>query len=288
LVQFGLLVSGLVSACSASSASYTSDADRGSTHAVVTIERRDVIGETTVQAEAFASFFRTPPEVDFALVTRITGLELRLPELGECQPVSQARDSSVPLSPLRRVELLSAGDVTLETPGGRVDLAPRAFPAVTDVVAGVVYTTRDRAAALPAGEPYALNAAGSSWLAPLAFSAEAPSALENVSLSGSPLASRPPLTNADAELGWKPGSSRDVVYITLTGQDPADSVSCSFRDDAGRGTVPAALLPRSSEVALSVHRLRSVALASTPGGAIDAGELRFDFELATTVARQGF
>lgn len=286
-MQFGLLVSGLVSACSASPASYTSDADRGSTHAVVTIERRDVIGESAVQAKAFASFFRTPPEVDFAVVTRITGLDLRLPELGECQVGGQTRDSSVPLSPLRRVELLSAGDVTLETPGGRVDLAPRAFPAVTDVVAGVVYTTRDRAAALPAGEPYAMNAAGSAWLAPLAFSAEAPGALENVSLAGLPLSERPALGNANAELAWTPGNARDVVYVTLTGQDPAETVSCSFRDDAGRGAVPATLLPRSSEVTISLHRLRSVALGST-SGAIDAGELRFDFELATSVARQGF
>ena len=126
-VKAGLLLSGLVSACSASTGSYTSDADRGSTHAVVTIERRDVVGATSVaQAEAFASFVRTPPEVDFQLVTRITGLDLKLPDVGECQTGTQTRDSSVALSPLRRVELLSAGDVTLETPGGRVELAPRA------------------------------------------------------------------------------------------------------------------------------------------------------------------
>jgi hypothetical protein len=235
------------------------------------------------QAEAFASFVRTPPEVDSAVVTRITGLDLQLPDVGDCVVGAPARDSSVALSPVRRVELLSAGDVALETPEGRVELAPRAFPAVTDVVAGIVYSTRNRAAALPAGVTYSLNAAGSGSLAPLAVSADAPPTLEGVQLAGAPLDPTSMLPSGDAALGWKAGTARDLLYVTLTGSDSAASVTCTFRDDAGRGIVPSSLVPRSSTVGIALHRLRSVALGSSGSGGIDAGELRFDFSFSVVV-----
>ena len=279
-----LAVGVLASACSGTASPYTSDADRGTTHAIITVERRDVPGSTSaVQAKAFASFVRTPPEVDAAAVARLTGLDLDLPELGTCRVGSAGRDS-LALSPLRRVELLAAGDVSLETPAGRVELAPHAFPAVTDMVAGVVYTTRDRAAALPAGEPYALSAGGGPFLSAIAISAEAPAALEAVALGGVPLAPNSACSQADAVLSWAPGSARDVVYVRITGSDGSQATTCTFRDDAGRGRLPAAAVPRSGVVQLSVHRLRSVALGSTPGGGIDLGELRFDFELSSEVA----
>lgn len=280
------LGSGLLAmACSGSTAPYSTDADRGSTHAVITVERRDTPGAaTSTQADAFASFVRTPPEVDAALVTRITGLDLNLPEVGECQSGPPERDTSIPLSPLRRVELLSAGDVSLETPEGRVDLAPRAFPAVTDVVSGVVYTTRDRAAALPAGVPYALNAAGGASLAPIAVSAEAPAALDGVSLAGTALTPGVILPATDVELRWNPGGARDIVYVTVGTASPTAAVTCTFRDSAGRGLLKIANMPRSENMNLSVHRLRTVALGSIPGSGIDAGELRFDFELSVPLA----
>jgi hypothetical protein len=275
----------LALACSGSTSTYTSDADRGTTHAIITVERRDAPGGVNaLQAKAFASFVRTPPEVDAAAVTRLTGLELDLPELGDCSVGASNRDS-LALSPLRRVELLAAGDVSLETPAGRVELAPHAFPAVTDMVFGVVYTTRDRTAALPAGEPYALSAGGSPFLSALAVSAEAPAALEAVALDGVVLGPTSAFSLADSQLSWKPGSARDLVYVRLSGSDSAQgATTCTFRDDAGLGRLPANAIPRSGPIQLSVHRLRSVALGSTPGGGIDLGELRFDFELSTEVA----
>lgn len=286
VVRACFAASGLLAlACSGSTSSYTSDADRGTTHAIITVERREVLGvASAAQAKAFASFVRTPPEVDAAAVTRLTGLDLDLPDLGECSVGGPNRDS-LALSPLRRVELVAAGDVSLETPAGRVELAPHAFPAVTDVVAGIVYTTRDRAAALPAGEPYALSAGGSPFLAALAVSAEAPLALEAVSLDGAALGANSAFSAADSQLSWKAGSARDLVYVRLTGADGAQgATTCTFRDDAGRGRLPQSAIPHSGPIQLSVHRLRSVALGSTPGGSIDLGELRFDFELSTEVA----
>jgi hypothetical protein len=285
-VRAFVAASGLLAlACSGSTSPYTSDADRGTTHAIVTVERREALGVAGVfQAKAFASFVRTPPEVDAAAVTRATGLDLDLPEAGECSISGSTRDS-LALSPLRRVELLAAGDVALETPSGRVELAPHAFPAVTDVVSGVVYTTRDRAAALPAGEPYALSAGGGPFLSPLAVSAEAPPSLEAVLLDGVPLSATSTFLPRESQLSWKAGSARDLVYVRLTGAGAAQgATTCAFRDDAGRGLIPASVLPHSGPIQLSLHRLRSVALGSTPGDGIDVGELRFDFELSAVVA----
>lgn len=285
VVRAGLVAFGLLAfACSGSTSSYTSDADHGTTHATITVERRDSVDATFAsQAKAFASFVRTPPYVDPASVARITGLELGLPEPGSCSALGATRES-IALSPLRRVELLAVGEVTLETPAGRVELAPHAFPAVTDVVSGVVYTTRDRSAALPAGEPYALSASGGSFLSPLSVSAEAPAALEAVSLDGSPLGSASAFLPQDSELSWKAGTARDLVYVRLTGNDTAGSATCAFRDDAGHGLIPAHVIPRSGPIQLSVHRLRTVALGGAPSGGIDVGELRFDFELSSVVA----
>lgn len=276
-----------VGACSASTSSYTSDAERGSTHALITVERRDTLGSVTVSdARAFASFVRTPPEIDIATVTRLAGLDLALPEPGECALGGTHREPASLSSPLRRVELMAAGDVALETPASRVELAPRAFPAVTDLFAGVVYTTRDRAALLPAGEVYAVTTAGNASLAPLSVSTEAPQALSNITLSGQPLSASSSLPVGGAELGWRAGTARDLVYVALSTGDGTPHAVCAFRDDAGRGLIPASAIPASNSVGLAVHRLRSVSLPGSSGG-IDAGELRFDFELSTSVSIQG-
>lgn len=274
LAAVGLGFLGTVASCSAGGTSYTSDADRGTTQALITVERRQTVGASASQAEAFASFVRTPPEVDPSLVTRVTGLDLGLPELGECAAGSAGRDGSAALSPLRRLELLDAGDVAFETTSGRVELARRAFPAVTDLMAGVVYTTRDQSAELPAASSYALSVGGSGELAAFELRAEAPPALESLALDGQPLAPGVRLEK-DARLSWAPGGDRDLVYVTVSSSELGSTTICTFRDSTGHGLIPARSLPPSGPGQLSVHRLRSVTLAvPTLGG----GELRFDFE----------
>lgn len=282
-ILVGALVLGFAAGCSAAAEPYTADADSGSVHALVSIERRASAGtDESAQAQAFASFVRTPAEVDPTIVARITGLDLDLPDPGECELASNARERSVPLSPLRRVELLDAGAVALETPSGRVELAPRAFPAVTDLVGGVVYSTRDRAAALPSGEVYALAVDGTRFFAPFSLSAEAPPPLADLKLAGALLAEGAGLDARGTELAWTSGSSRDLVYVVISGADASRFSTCTFRDDAGRGSLPASALPPPGAASLSVHRLRSVAL----GEPVDAGELRFDFELFARVEVQ--
>jgi hypothetical protein len=272
-----------LAACSAGSASYTSDADSGSTQALITIERRESPGAALTQAEAFASFVRTPPEVDPSVVTRLTGLDLGLPELGDCAVVTGARDGSVPLSPIRRVELLDAGDVALVTANGRVELARRAFPAVSDLLAGVVYTTRDQAAELPAAEPYSISVAGSAQLGALSVQAEAPAALEGLILDGVPFATATRL-GPGSVLTWAPGAERDLVYVAATNAAGGGTTLCTFRDSAGRGVLPRTGLPDPGLGTLSVHRLRSLALG--PHG-VTTGELRFDFEQLISIEISG-
>ncbi|HET7540301.1 MAG TPA: hypothetical protein VFK05_10540, partial [Polyangiaceae bacterium] len=144
---FGALAA-LSSACSVAPADYSAEADAGSsTHALITVERSAVLNTAEApRAAAFAGFVRTPPEVDANAMLSLAGFGLDLPAVGQCAEPNHERKSSMPLNPLGRVEFLDAGDVTLRTSSTNSPLATRALPAVTDLIAGVVYTTRDRAA----------------------------------------------------------------------------------------------------------------------------------------------
>lgn len=274
----------LVLGCSADAGTYTSDADSGSTHALVTVERRTVVGSAEPeQNRAFATFVHTPPDVDPSGVARLAGLAEALPEPGECWSASAAEGPGT-LGEIGRVELLDAGEVVLETSQGRVELAPRAFPAAASVLAGVVYATRERSASLPDGTSYALRANGGALRAPLWVSAEAPQVLADAALDGVPIGEHPTLDTGGTRVSWRPGSAGDRVYATISSES-GRQVTCAFRDEAGGGVIPAQGIPVSKTAALSLHRLRVVPIPFRPmETGIDAGELRFDFELAATVA----
>ena len=162
-LAFSLVARALGAACSVAPVDYSAEADAGSsTHALITVERSSVLNSLEApRAAAFAGFVRTPPEVDANAMLRLAGFGLDLPAVGQCAEPNRERASSMPLNPLGRVEFLDAGDVTLRTSTTSALLATRALPAVTDLIAGVVYTTRDRAAdPLPAATTYTLTASG--------------------------------------------------------------------------------------------------------------------------------
>jgi hypothetical protein len=268
--------------CSVTPADYSSDADTGSTHGLITIERSQTENSSEApRAAAFAGFVRTPPEVDANAMMNLAGFGLDLPTIGQCAEPGKEREGSVPLSPLSRVEFLDAGDVLLKTASTSAALATRAFPAVTDLIAGVVYTTRDRTAdPLPAATSYSLSTSGG-VLRAVNVNANAPALLSSVMVSSTPLAELGSVSmRAPLSVAWTPGSARDLVYVELTTQDGSATTRCTFRDDAGAGSVPSGAFVGVGTGELSLHRVHSETFTS---GGVDAGEVRFDFEQSANV-----
>jgi hypothetical protein len=266
--------------CSANAGSFTVDADTGSTHGLITVERT-TSGSEPARAAAFAAFVRTPPEVDPATVMRLAGLGLELPAVGQCTEMSRERDPSTTLPSLARIEFLNAGDVQVSTAETSATLAPRAFPAVFDLISGVVYTTRDRSAEpLPAATRYALAAAGG-VLGSFSVVADAPAPPESVRVSGVALSELSTLSvRAGLALEWQAGSAQDTIYAELSTSDGSSTLRCTLADN-GVGSIPAALFQGAGPGQLALHRLRSVPFASP---AVDAGLVRFDFQTAQAVS----
>jgi hypothetical protein len=266
--------------CAVDVASEPDAEEAGSTHAIVTITRRaPADAPEDVRADALASFVRLPANADAVSVLRAAGLSTALPAFGECRRGTPGQTVHAPT--VTRVELLDAGEVSVAAGGRVTTLALRAFPTVTDFIAGVVYTTRDRAAEpLPAGLTYTLAASGTPALGALSGEASAPAALEGVAVQGTPLAELASFgADRDLTITWAAGESGDSILVVLDGGGSV--TECAFKDEAGRGTLPVQKLPPPGGATLAVHRLRQAHFTDAD---IAGGELRFDFELEASVS----
>jgi hypothetical protein len=265
--------------CTVDVASEPGTEEAGKTHAIVTITRRaPADAPEDVRAGALASFVRLPANADAAGVLRAAGLLTDVPPVGECRRTTPGQ--TVGMAAVTRVELLDAGEVSVAAGGYVTTLALRAFPTVTDSIAGVVYTTRDRAAEpLPSGLTYTVAASGTPALGALSGAATAPSALGGVEVEGTPLAELESLGNArDLAVTWAAGAPGDRLLVVIDGGSTV--TECTFKDEAGSGTLPAQKLPAPGEATLAVHRLRQAQFTDAD---IAGGELRFDFELEAPV-----
>jgi hypothetical protein len=279
--SFGYSAAGVVAlgaiGCASQIDPYTADADTGSTHALITIERSvPANGLGPVRGAALAGFVRVPPAVESKTVMRLVGLTADFPPVGQCR-LSADRDASHALAGF--VEFVEAGDIRLQTPSGLTELTARAFPTITDLVSGVVYTSRDRSAdTLPAASRYSIFATGTAAVPGLTVNAEAPRSLEGVALGGVPLSEIQNLSTTQASnLTWATGDDgSDIVVVELSTTDGTSGILCSFRDDAGTAAIPANVIEASGPGRLALHRVRSREFLK-PG--IDRGELRFDFTL---------
>ncbi len=266
--------------CSAELDTFTADADTGSTHALVGVERSVSLDESeTARAGVLAGFVQVPADVDSRSLFELVGLTTPLPEVGRCRPRDTATQSS-PVSSIGHVEFLEAGDVSVTTAETRTALAPHAFPTVTELISGVVYTTRDRSAdPLPAATRYSLSTSGSGSIPALSVERDAPAELESITAGGVPLAELVELRASEPlDLTWAPGSPDDLVLVEVS-SGGANATLCAFRDDAGAGSVPRDVVgPGSGR--LTLHRVRSSEFAAT---GISVGELRFDFAISASI-----
>jgi hypothetical protein len=269
-------------ACTTQVDDFTTDADTGSTHALITVERNVTAnGSASIRGGAFAGFVRIPPTLESKAVMRLVGLTLDFPAIGQCKAVTSARDAA--RLPQGYFEFVEAGDVRLRTDGGAAQLSPRAFPRITDLISGVVYTTRDRSVdALPAGVRYSISATGGGNLPALGLDAQAPRALENAAIGGIALGEVDTLdSRLPLDLTWAAGEPSDILVIELAAADGSSGTLCSFRDEAGAATIPAGAVQAAGAGVVALHRIR---IHDFVNAGIDRGELRFDFTLRASLS----
>jgi hypothetical protein len=262
---------------------YEADADTGSMHALVAVERTETAGVEQPRTSALAGFVRVPAMVQPDSVLRLVGLSSDLPGIDQCQSIVYERDGNTPLTPMAAVEFVEAGRVSLDVEGQSVSLAPNAFPTVTDLISGLVYTSRDRTAEpLLAASSYIMSVSGGEAFDDFEIEARAPGAPASVTVGGIPLADvqRVP-TLEPVDLTWNVGQPDDTVYVELSTFDGMARSVCAFRDEAGAGTVPTGAFEGVGDGTLSIHRLRREYFEA-PG--VSRGEMRFDFELTHTLS----
>jgi hypothetical protein len=268
------------------------------TLARVVVERSESV-DGTESAQAMAHFVEWDPAAAHGL--ELVGLGSDLPKAipagGFCRtefPIPAAVG-------MTELELLDAGSVEIRLSEARstVTLAPHAFPSVSSLAAGLVYTTRDRSAdALPSGTRYEIVVDGARAVPRLMFAGDAPVALSQVTLGGVPLENVVGVdASAPLDITWAVGEERDVVVVEFTRPDDGQlELSCTFADDAGAATVSPQLLEAArGATRLSIHRVRHI-VAATPNGPTRGvaaegaqvqevqSELRFDFELNRLLA----
>jgi hypothetical protein len=267
----------------------SSDASTSSTQAILSVDRNAAAGDPSASARAHASayFLRLQAGADPNLAARLVGATDVLPAIGQCEAVGVLNDQAMPLATLGPVDLVDVGQVALEASTIRATFAARAFPDVADLVAGVVYTTRDLTAdPLPDQGTYKFKIAGSNAVPPMTLEALAPGPARELSVAGLPLRGETlVLGRGDLAVRWEPAASTDQVYIELasTEDGPLDRVRCSFAND-GQATISASALPRAAMQSISIHLVRREGIAA-PG--LDGGWIRFDLATSGTLRFEG-
>lgn len=207
------------------------------------------------------------------------------------QPSAETTDA---LAEASASGLTAAADAIANTPSPdpvTISLAPRAFPGVSSLASGVMYTSRDRDIPLPAHAQYQVDIEGSSQVPAMSLRGTAPAYLTHVTVGGTPLEQVSQLSpGSPIDITWDTGSADDLVVVDVTNSlDGRAVLRCSYVDAAGAGTVPwvaplSELVEDSVRAELHVHRVRLVeATATAASGPSAEGQLRFDFELTRDV-----
>lgn len=278
-----LLAGALLWGCSSPQGDLSPSADPGLVHAVIAVERSSSTGaETDRGASALVGVVRVPPTIDSRQVVRLVGLADERPPLGTCEVTVLASRASPSLIAFERVEFLDVGDVWLSVGSQRTPLARQAFPTVTDYISGVLYTTRDRAAAaLPPASRYHIESRGGSGVPPFSVDVDAPDQLTHVSVNGMELGELTQLNaSEEVKLAWNAGRAGDEILAELEADSNGTTADCTFDDSLGRAVIPASLFKDRGPGRLTIRRVRR---ANVNLAGVDRSELRFDFETSQPV-----
>jgi hypothetical protein len=318
-----LLVCSAALALTACGAADIEPVDEGArVQALLSVKRiEDASHAEEPRAHALVQFARLPLEADARTALALAGLQTALPEVDHCFHPPSGEPARSDADSLDHIELLEAGDVNIRAERAVSRLALNLFP-LSGAASGVLYTTRDQAAApLPARARYALEASGSETIPALSVAGNAPDALAGFTVGGTPLAD---LMRADDDAGadvvapgsvgagssvsggnasggvgpmagrgvvkrgepldltWTEGEAGDQVFVQIF--DEQDGFLCGFKDDEGSGTIPAALTSMLQPGSLARISVHRVReLAIAQDDPRVDALLRFDFELTSAL-----
>jgi hypothetical protein len=283
----------LLAACGGADVAQTEGSP--SVEAVLSIERiEDAVHGETPAASAMAQFVILPSDADVQGTLDAAGLRSQLPERTGCVDQAEAalRANRTGFALREPLELLEAGDVSIQVGERFTRLALNSFPP-SGSASGVIYTTPDQSAApLPPDENYAIRATGAGNIPPLTIAGRAPGMIADITVGGVPLERAPQLAAGQPlDLTWAEGSAGDRVVVELT--DGETTLVCVFSDEDGSGSLPGSLTaqlrpePSTGSVRLSVRRIREAALPQAESAQLDEGReslsvqttVRFDFEV---------
>jgi hypothetical protein len=252
------------------------DADATTTTtALVVIERNTDPGQSA-RAEASARFVRVAAPTTTEDALRAIGAGVDLPSAGSCASYASLtaglRELVAP-----QVELIRAGDVSVEAADVATRLLPRQLPDVTDVVTGVVYAKAADPALLPTDAPYVLHVGGTSEIDAFDVSVQSPTDANEVRVLGESSSGVLRVGGHAVVFTWPTSGAADPVYIDVM----PSGVRCSL-GDTGYGSVPSFVFREAGT--LTVHRLRRE-IFHAPG--IASGEIRFDFARAIAYGAYG-
>lgn len=289
-LSFSLLSA--VVGCSAEVVDEADVHDPPPTQASLRLERSESV-TGSLRTHVSAHFRRVHGALDQETAARVVTTPERFGETFGCN--WRNADPSLPESAVDgSIELIDVGDIMVRSAGEARPLAARAFPDVGDIVSGVVYTSRDDTASLPAGTSYDFETSGSADVDRFVISAEAPEPPSNLEIGSSANMTSGEMTfdvtAAQAiPIRWDATElSTDRIGVTVSygvgargaGPHGASHIDCTFAD-TGSATIPASFnqLDVGAEFELVVHRVRRVVVAGTPH-TIDDAIVDFDFAVS--------
>lgn len=156
------------------------------------------------------------------------------------------------------VELLDVGTIEVRVAGSEASLAPRAFPDIASVIAGVWYAS-DAELAVPRADvdEYTFRASGSAEVPAFDAIVLAPADPGDVRLDGVPLAEAlAAIREAGLEVSWAAIDPRDLVEIEI--RSGGDVLACAARDSGAFRIEPQSLATLAPDPAatLAVRRVR--------------------------------